>query len=552
MNPRSLNAKLPSWLWLSLLIALSAAIKLIDITKVSLWIDEAYSFLVANGHPYPIRLNPLPTTIQEMHRAYIAWQPLTWHQLIESLKQNVHMPMYYLLLNPWLKRFGNDEFGLRSFSAFWSVLTLIPFYFLAFSMARKNEPADQAKRIARWSTFFMALVPMQLFYAQEGRMYALSMFWAVTSALMLWSGIESCLRETPFKKRLLLFSGYALTLLGGLFSHYMFIFYLSFQVAYVVWNIFLKPQKSFWWFLAPVVTCAIAMGFWLPVYKVQQAGVWDNYHFAKSLMKPMRYINKFFLLPMESFANNNLIARLYYFPLATLMFIGHFFLRVKAAANRTPSPQQPEKPVRLSTEGFILLWMFVPLVVQCGYDILKQTHTSIITRYLLLLTPAMPLLAGFALREFQKRFEKQYAALAYPLVTLTLLFALASVFHGSPAYMHSNKKEINDAAAYLSAHLKAGDLVFTNGPLGAPNLLVFYLNESHPGQPLVYWMKDYAGKATPLPDAKALSRYRRVWFFANRSDERRGLDTAKAFIQSYFPNSHPTIDPDRQLDLYTR
>lgn len=549
MNIRSSSTAIPSWLWLGLLLLLSAAIKLIDITKVSLWIDEAYSFLVANGHPYPITLNRLPMTVGQMYQSYIAWQPLDWDQLISILKQNVHMPLYYLLLNPWLKWFGNNEFGLRSFSTFWSTLTLIPFYLLSLQMAKQYSGAENSKRIAQWSTFFMALVPMQLFYAQEGRMYALSMFWAVSAALMFWLSVESCKRNEPTGKTLPLVLGYTLTLLFGLFSHYMFIFYLSFHIAYLAFSAIKKPGKAFWLFLVPVTLCTILLIAWLPIYKIQQAGVWDNYHFAKSMMKPMRYINKFFLLPMESFANNNIFARLYYFPLAAAILLGHFVLRTKKTGTTAEENMQT---VRLPIEGFILTWMFVPLFLQCGYDIIKHTHTSIITRYLLLLTPAMPLLAGFCIQEFKQAFSKKYVALAYSLATMTILFAFASVLHTSPAYMHSNKKEINGAANYLSSHLQSGDLIFTNGPLGAPNLVVFYLNQHHPQQPFIYWMKDYAGKITPLPDIKALSRYKRIWFFANRSNEQRGLDIAKQFVRQYFPNATAGIDPAHQLDLYTR
>ncbi|MEB3287310.1 MAG: DUF2723 domain-containing protein [Vampirovibrionales bacterium] len=560
----------PDWLFITLLMLFSAAIKLVGISQVSLWIDEAYSFLVANGHPYPEKLSRFPQSVAQVYDAYLAWQPLGWTQLIASLKQNVHLPQYYLLLNPWLGWVGNDAFGLRSFSTLLSTLTLIPFYYLALAIGKrlytkpdslKEDVQKKSRRMAIWGSVLMAFVPMQLYYAQEGRMYALSMFWAVTSAFALWhlTAYLQTPSTSPAKKTVLSLA-YTLTLLGGLSSHYMFVFYLSFHGLYIALAFLLHRQKrNFWFFLIPVFACVGLAWIWYPVYKIQQAGVWENYHFAKQLMKPMRYICKFPLMPMESFANNNIIARLFYFPLGAAMFWGYLLYRLGYAQKKpeTTTPfWQPEfkfsGAFRLYAEGFILCWLFTPIVTQCAYDLLKETHTTVITRYLLLVTPAVPLWGGLVMQSLAEKSAGIYQRLKAPLLAMILLYALASVFKESPAYMHSNKKNFDTAAAYLAKHLRAGDLLFTNGPLGAPNLMVYYLKKTHPTLPVIYWVKDYNGKDTPLPDMQALSAYQRVWFFNNRSNERRGLDVARATIQEIYPNFHSRIDPEGQLDLYTR
>lgn len=508
--------KHPHWI-LTLLVFLSALIKLIDIEKTSLWIDEAYSFLVANGHPYPLQLWDIPEPVRLFYQQYIAWQPLDFQKLIEILKQNVHMPMYYLLLNPWLHWIGNNEFGLRSFSTVFSCLLIIPVYLLTDKMANRKA--------ALWGAFFCALVPFQLFYGQEGRMYSLSMFWACFSAWAFWQFLFS-------EKRLQWAGIYSATLVGGFFTHYMFLLYLSFHIVVAAWHVITTKQyRLLLWGLIPATILAVCGGLWYPIYKIQQQGVLDNYHFAKETMDLIRYTNKFFLMPMEALANNNIYARYFYFPLAVLIVLDYGRRLWKK-----------EVLFELQREGFLIAWMFVPILVQCLYDATHETHTTIITRYLVLAAPAMVLWCGLTVTKWGK--------FKLPLAGVMLVLALASVLHQSPMNLHTNKKEISNAAQYLCQHLQPGDLLFTNGPLGAPNLMVFYLNQCKPEQPVIYWVKDYGNQETPLPAKSIMTAYRRIWFFSNRSNKLRGQEMAKAYIRTTHPVQLEHIDPQKQLHLF--
>src|SRR5258705_3967471 len=55
----------------------------------SLWLDEAYSVLVAKQH---------------------------FSEMLVSLRHDTHPPLYYLLLSIWTKLFGDVEIALRSLS----------------------------------------------------------------------------------------------------------------------------------------------------------------------------------------------------------------------------------------------------------------------------------------------------------------------------------------------------------------------------------------------------------------------------------------------------
>jgi len=114
------------WPIFALLFLVAIGLRLLNLDATSLWLDEIYSMVVANLHNSPPVLD---STIHPAHyfsHEYLSWQPMTLEALIKVLKVNVHVPLYYLLLNPWLGLFGTHSIALRSFSVVFSSLALIP------------------------------------------------------------------------------------------------------------------------------------------------------------------------------------------------------------------------------------------------------------------------------------------------------------------------------------------------------------------------------------------------------------------------------------------
>ncbi len=165
-------------LTVSLIFLLALGLRLINLDATSLWIDEIYSLMVANTHVYPTHLDPAIHSANEFYQHFLSWQPMNLDRLLALLKINVHMPLYYLLLNPWLDWFGNNAVGLRSFSAVWSALLILPVFGLGKALGGR-----QAGYLCAVVT---ALLPFQIYYGQEGRMYALSLFWAGCAGLAFW------------------------------------------------------------------------------------------------------------------------------------------------------------------------------------------------------------------------------------------------------------------------------------------------------------------------------------------------------------------------------
>lgn len=126
-----------------------------------------------------------------------AWMAtLPFARMIAATAGDMHPPLYLALLWVWVRAFGVDEFGLRLPSVIFSALAVVMVGFIG-----------ERLRLWRGATLLaaalMVVLPAQLHYAQEARMYALFQlefligvwaalsrrWWVMSAALsaMLWT-----------------------------------------------------------------------------------------------------------------------------------------------------------------------------------------------------------------------------------------------------------------------------------------------------------------------------------------------------------------------------
>jgi len=156
--------------------------------------------------------------------------------LLDTLiHQDIHPPLYYLLLHFWMPLAGNSALAVRLPSAFAAVL-LVP---LSLAIVRETWGAGN-DRTTHWAiagTAAAALIgasPFIAFYAQETRMY--SMVAALTLATT-WAFLRAL--RTPARRWWMLFS----TLLAAsLYTQYMAAFVIP---AFWLYVLFLE-RSSLW------------------------------------------------------------------------------------------------------------------------------------------------------------------------------------------------------------------------------------------------------------------------------------------------------------------
>jgi len=150
--------------------------------------------------------------------------------IIEGTASDIHPPLYYLILRGWRELVGESEFGLRSFSAFAGVLTVV----FSFGIA-KGQGARGKGQGKRWSlsmalvtAVFVTINPALIYYSQETRMYALLGLLSVASTwlLVIWW------KRPSFPIAV----AYVLTAAAGLYTQYFFPTVLvAHNIAIFIW-----------------------------------------------------------------------------------------------------------------------------------------------------------------------------------------------------------------------------------------------------------------------------------------------------------------------------
>ncbi len=136
------------------IVAVAAALRFYRLGAYELWMDEAFSFEMATVDHFGAAL----------------------------LREN-SPPVYYALQRLWLVPFGESVAALRSLSALSGAL------FVAVLI--RSGRAFLSPAVGLWSGALAALSPIQVYYSQEARPYALVSLAIVLSLHSLWRALEA-------------------------------------------------------------------------------------------------------------------------------------------------------------------------------------------------------------------------------------------------------------------------------------------------------------------------------------------------------------------------
>ena len=135
--PGKAQAPIQLALWLAALL-LAAGLRLVCLNRQPLWWDEGWS-------------------------VYFASLPVG--DMLSATAQDIHPPLYYALLHYWCQIFGYSPSALRLLSVVFGVGLVAAVYALAAALLDH--------RIGLLAAVLTTIAPMQVFYAQEVRMYGL-------------------------------------------------------------------------------------------------------------------------------------------------------------------------------------------------------------------------------------------------------------------------------------------------------------------------------------------------------------------------------------------
>ncbi|MBI4101108.1 glycosyltransferase family 39 protein [Candidatus Microgenomates bacterium] len=177
--------------WLVPLLSVAAVLQLVNITKWSIWHDEAFTIMLID---------------------------YDWSEILRRTALDVHPPLYYLVLKAWTSVFGSSLLAARSLSVLATLLLMLVMYFLV-------------KRLfdvwaARLSLFFMVIGPFIIRYAQEARMYAIAALLVAAATYLLVVALD--------KNNKWYLYGYALVMALAIYTHYYTLFMVPVYWLYIL------------------------------------------------------------------------------------------------------------------------------------------------------------------------------------------------------------------------------------------------------------------------------------------------------------------------------
>ncbi len=379
---------------------LAVALRIPELSSKGLWLDEAYSVVVAR----------LPFT-----------------EMLATLWGDATPPAYYVLLKAWMWLFGSSEAAVRALSVTFSIAGIALMGLLAFRFF--------SLRIASIVALMLAFTPMHVYYAQEARMYSLL---ALLGTALAFCGLDYLARQS----RATLILGAAVSLLMLLTHNIAAWFVIGANVAFLVLS--RNRLSTLRWITAQAlaVLCCLPglLGAFERIQEQRDVLAWFFAQWqAKSLVG--HFMTTIGTFALGDFPNYLAIQS----PLSTapfvrsgallLMCFGLFCWRRSTGAR------------------FIALTLFVALALSLGYSALYQpVHIPGRTDHAYL--PLFALLLALGIASLKPGIFEG----AVLLVGMIGSLAILQIYHDYPAKNHSRMYLWE-----LQANLDAGDIVITTG-----------------------------------------------------------------------------------------
>lgn len=188
-----------AWLALLLCMLLAFTLRVYRLEAQSAWHDETYCVLVAQ-------------------------QPLD--QVLSAQAQDIHPPLYFVLLHFWLPLAGRTDFAVRFLSGVLGVLLVAGLY--------RAGATWFDRRAGLVAALLGAVAPFYVAYSQEIRNYILATLLALAS-LYLGHRLLSSIPEPSRRRSWAQWGGYVLVTAAALYAHYFAALVLIAQNA--VWGL---------------------------------------------------------------------------------------------------------------------------------------------------------------------------------------------------------------------------------------------------------------------------------------------------------------------------
>lgn len=374
---------------LLLLLAIGAFIRFHNLTYSSLWLDEIFSMRGASPE----------SSLQEVYEYSKHDQP----------------PVFFFLLNLWLKLFGYTDFAGRAITCLYGLMGIAAMFFLGREV--KNEKLGLMAALVTTINWFHTDI------SKEIRFYPLVFFLAAMSYLFFLRSIKKT-RPTD----LLLYSLFTAVLLNT--HYYGLVLFVSQLLIFILVVIFYKrePRLIIGGLLAGILS-GLSLVHWLPVFLSDlqissfhvKAVKWDfPFQFAWSYVRE---------------------------PVAFAIYIISFFLITKKLIEKIRKRSFPVEALVIG--GWIFFGFMIPLIYSwVRFPLLTGKYATIVV-------PAMFLIFSYGFITIRQEKIRSYCILAM------FLSAIVVLFFARPPYKPRRGEDWREVGMYFSAHPADKQVIFS-------------------------------------------------------------------------------------------
>jgi mannosyltransferase len=457
------------------LILLAFELRLHNLDAFSFWTDEGLTPL-RSGYP-----------IGEILSNRITIQ--------EGVTRDTHPPFYYLIVHFTQRLFGQTDFAYRYPSLLAGVL-LVP---MLFQFGRRLQNLSTGL----FTALFTAVNPLQIYYADEARMYTLLVLLVAGASYVLWCAVSA----RRLSRRDLLRSLLLYFLLAGLafYTHYTAVFLIAAQALFWVYLLWREGYRrlivglSFAAFLlaVPVIPFTVPRFF---------SGAEADYFYVQPQVMLMDVL-RFFTLGLTVNFNETLVSILlvvmFILALTGLYAAGSWMKRL-----------------------FLLAYLLAVVFGLMAGSLVKPMYQGV--RHIMAGSPAMILLLALGadyLLEPGGRLErkgKMIARLAGSVLVLATLFgafyAIDNLYN-DPTYA---KDDLRGLIRYVERRAGKDDIVLYNNAILLPLHEHYRTRQDLPATALPVYPHNADGVEEQLTDLASSAQ--RIWFVTDPPADDRDKD----------------------------
>lgn len=419
-DPRSHPDQIQRILLLATLLG-AFALRMQGLTRFGLWRDEVDAIYFA--------VRPLAETLS----------------MFVSPAQNG--PLYFVSLRPWFGLVGTGEFALRFPSVWGGVLCVA----LIWSVGRLLFPAHRGPwgSAPLWAALFLAVNPYQLWYGQEGKMYALIVAISLLSARLWLVGMARGGWRT--------WVGYVVVTSLGFYTHLFMILHIPLHFAWFLIARRQSPGRRGY----PVALAGLTLPY-LPMLIWQ----WDF------VVKADRTTG-FTFIPLGQMVRTLIFVQNRGFVATNWLWMVPGLLLAVAGVMMGATWLGRSQPSGLSgkrTLALVITWLTLPVLTLYAISLIKPVFVD---RYVIWIAPALFLLMALGVQSLSTLQPPKRAGVgnrspqnwgARGAVVLGITAAVIWLGMGVQQSHTPLKADLRGAVAFVESQRQPGDLLILQVP----------------------------------------------------------------------------------------